>query len=68
MEHVRFGRTGLKVSRLCLGTMTFGYQCDEEMSFSILDAVIATQSPMSPDIKKRIDDLTHDYRFVDDAR
>lgn len=23
MEHVRFGRTGLKVSRLCLGTMTF---------------------------------------------
>ena len=29
MEHVRFGRTGLRVSRLCLGTMTFGYQCDE---------------------------------------
>ena len=23
MHHVRFGRTGLKVSRLCLGTMTF---------------------------------------------
>jgi len=38
MEHVRFGRTGLKVSRLCLGTMTFGYQCDEETSFSIMDA------------------------------
>ena len=38
MDHVRFGRTGLKVSRLCLGTMTFGYQCDEEMSFSIMDA------------------------------
>jgi len=24
MEYVRFGNTGLKVSRLCLGTMTFG--------------------------------------------
>ena len=38
MEHVRFGRTGLKVSRLCLGTMTFGYQCDAATSFSIMDA------------------------------
>lgn len=38
MEHVRFGRTGLKVSRLCLGTMTFGFQCDEEQSFAILSA------------------------------
>lgn len=38
MEHVRFGRTGLKVSRLCLGTMTFGYQSDLDTSFAILDA------------------------------
>jgi aryl-alcohol dehydrogenase (NADP+) len=38
MEHVRFGRTGLRVSRLCLGTMTFGFQCDERTSRSILDA------------------------------
>jgi aryl-alcohol dehydrogenase (NADP+) len=38
MEHVRFGRTGLKVSRLCLGTMTFGYQCDVETSSAIMDA------------------------------
>jgi aryl-alcohol dehydrogenase (NADP+) len=38
MQHVRFGRTGLKVSRLCLGTMTFGYQCDYETSFAIMDA------------------------------
>ena len=38
MQHVRFGRTGLKVSRLCLGTMTFGYQCDEETSIAIMDA------------------------------
>ncbi|GAA2096685.1 aldo/keto reductase [Microlunatus panaciterrae] len=37
MEHVRLGRTGLQVSKLCLGTMTFGLQCDEVASFSILD-------------------------------
>ncbi|MCW5620051.1 MAG: aldo/keto reductase [Burkholderiales bacterium] len=37
MQHVRFGRTGLQVSRLCLGTMTFGLQCDEATSFAILD-------------------------------
>ncbi len=37
MEHVRLGRTGLQVSRLCLGTMTFGLQCDEETSRAILD-------------------------------
>jgi aryl-alcohol dehydrogenase-like predicted oxidoreductase len=37
MEHVRFGRTGLQVSRLCLGTMTFGLQCDEPTSISIMD-------------------------------
>ena len=37
MEHVRLGQTGLKVSRLCLGTMTFGLQCDEATSVAILD-------------------------------
>ncbi len=38
MEHVNLGRTGLRVSKLCLGTMTFGLQCDEDTSFSIMDA------------------------------
>ena len=28
MEYVRFGNTGLKVSRICLGTMTYGKQSD----------------------------------------
>jgi aryl-alcohol dehydrogenase (NADP+) len=37
MDHVRLGRTGLWVSKACLGTMTFGYQCDEDASFAILD-------------------------------
>lgn len=41
MHHTRFGRTGLRVSRLCLGTMTFGLQCDETMSHAILDAAAA---------------------------
>ena len=37
MEHVQFGRTGLKVSRLCLGTMTFGFQSDRDTSFEVMD-------------------------------
>jgi aryl-alcohol dehydrogenase (NADP+) len=38
MHHTKFGRTGLRVSKLCLGTMTFGLQCDEQRSISILNA------------------------------
>jgi aryl-alcohol dehydrogenase-like predicted oxidoreductase len=41
MRHVRLGRTGLAVSRLCLGTMTFGLQCDEPASVAILDRAAA---------------------------
>jgi len=41
MEYVKFGRTGLRVSRLCLGTMTFGLQCDEATSHSIMDTAAA---------------------------
>jgi 1-deoxyxylulose-5-phosphate synthase len=37
MQVARLGRTGLKVSRICLGTMTFGVQCDEAQSRAILD-------------------------------
>ncbi len=37
MQYVKFGRTGLRVSRLCLGTMTFGLQCDEAASGAIMD-------------------------------
>jgi aryl-alcohol dehydrogenase-like predicted oxidoreductase len=36
MEHRRLGRTGLMVSELCLGTMTFGRELDEEGSREIL--------------------------------
>jgi aryl-alcohol dehydrogenase (NADP+) len=41
MRHVRLGRTGLPVSQLCLGTMTFGVQCDEAASRAILDRAAA---------------------------
>ncbi len=41
MEHVRLGATGLKVSRLCLGTMTFGLQSDEPTSIRIMDKAAA---------------------------
>jgi len=34
----RLGRTGLKVTEVCLGTMTFGFQCDQRVSFEIMDA------------------------------
>src|SRR5436305_712555 len=37
MQTRRMGRTGLKVSEICLGTMTFGHQCDEEASFAIMN-------------------------------
>jgi len=37
MRQRRLGRSGLVVSEICLGTMTFGDQADESMSFRIMD-------------------------------
>jgi aryl-alcohol dehydrogenase-like predicted oxidoreductase len=37
MEYRKFGATGLNVSRVCLGTMTFGFQIDEPTSVRIMD-------------------------------
>ena len=37
MEYRRLGKTGLMVSELCLGTMTFGRELDEDGSRGILD-------------------------------
>lgn len=37
MEYRKLGRTGLKVSELCLGTMTFRWTASEEESHKILD-------------------------------
>ncbi|MFE2427349.1 aldo/keto reductase [Streptomyces sp. NPDC059373] len=41
MEYTQLGRTGLKVSRLVLGTMNFGPQTDEADSHSIMDSALA---------------------------
>ncbi len=40
MQYRRLGRTGLKVSALCLGTMNFGWSADESTSFAIMDAAL----------------------------
>ena len=37
MEYTHLGRSGLSVSRLCLGTMNFGPQTDEPDSHAIMD-------------------------------
>jgi aryl-alcohol dehydrogenase-like predicted oxidoreductase len=38
MEYRHLGRTGLRVSPLCLGTMNFGPQTSEEDSYAVMDA------------------------------
>ena len=37
MQRRRLGKSGLVVSEICLGTMTFGLQADEAESFRIMD-------------------------------
>jgi aryl-alcohol dehydrogenase-like predicted oxidoreductase len=60
MKQRRLGRTGLVVSEICLGTMTFGNQADERASLAILDRAwdagvdfldIAEVYPVPPDVK-----------------
>jgi aryl-alcohol dehydrogenase-like predicted oxidoreductase len=41
VDYVSLGRTGLKVSRLCLGTMNFGPHTTEPDSFAIMDRALA---------------------------
>ena len=60
MQQRRLGRTGLVVSEICLGTMTFGNQADERASRAALDRAyeagvdffdIAETYPVPPDVK-----------------
>ena len=60
MKRRRLGRTGLGVSEICLGTMTFGNQADERTSHAILDRAydagvdffdIAEVYPVPPQVK-----------------
>jgi aryl-alcohol dehydrogenase-like predicted oxidoreductase len=40
MQYTQLGRTGLKVSRLCLGTMNLGDFADEPASYAIMDRAL----------------------------
>ncbi len=63
MQYTHLGRTGLKVSRLALGTMNFGMVTDEPEAFAIMDAALDAGitfldtadvygGPQKPDIEK----------------
>jgi len=63
MDYTHLGRSGLKVSRLCLGTMNFGDVTDETTSFRIMDEALEAGityfdtadvygGPQKPDIEK----------------
>ncbi|MEV4108321.1 aldo/keto reductase [Nonomuraea sp. NPDC049695] len=63
MDHQHLGRSGLRVSRLCLGTMNFGMTTDEPTSFDIMDQAMEAGinffdtadvygGPQSPDMDK----------------
>lgn len=40
MEYVSLGRTGVQVSKLCLGCMMFGWKTSEEDSYSMIDRAL----------------------------
>ncbi len=40
MQYTHLGRSGVKVSRLCLGTMNFGPHTDEQTSYQIMDQAL----------------------------
>ena len=63
MQYAHLGRSGLKVSRLGLGTMNFGDVTDEATSFKIMDAALEAGvnlidtadvygGPQSPDMEQ----------------
>jgi len=63
MNYAHLGRTGLKVSRIALGTLNFGDVTDEAMSFEIMDSAVDAGinffdsadvygGPQSPDMEK----------------
>jgi aryl-alcohol dehydrogenase-like predicted oxidoreductase len=63
MDHKHLGRTGLKISRIVLGTMNFGELTDEKTSFAIMDEALEAGinmfdtadvygGPQKPDMEK----------------
>ena len=56
MEYTKLGRTGLYVSRLCLGTMNFGSTTPEKDAFYIMDAAL--------DVGINFFDTANNYGFL----
>lgn len=63
MQYAQLGRSGLTVSRLCLGTMNFGFVTDKAVAFRIMDEAVASGinffdtadvygGPQRPDMEK----------------
>ena len=48
MRYVHLGRSGLKVSRMCLGTMNFGPHTTEPDSFAIMDRALELHRQILP--------------------
>jgi len=42
MKYNYIGKSGLRVSNICMGTMTFGKKCDKQTAFAILDKAYAS--------------------------
>lgn len=40
MKYDKLGRTGLKISKLCLGTMNFGWRMEEKEAFKLMDLAL----------------------------
>jgi len=48
MQYARLGRAGIRVSRLALGTMNFGWHTDESTAHTIMDAALDAGSARTP--------------------
>ncbi len=46
MKYRRMGRTGLRVSEICLGTMTFGFQTEESEASRLRHGELKTHAPI----------------------
>ena len=40
MKYTKLGKTGITVSKICLGTMTFGYTIDEKKSNALIQRAL----------------------------
>ena len=40
MKYTKLGKTGINVSKICLGTMTFGYKVDEKESHVLIQRAL----------------------------